>query len=417
MARRLKAIHVSTVRTPFEARVFHHECVALQQAGHRVELAVHCGETDSIVEGIQIRTLGPKRKAKRGLLIWSRLQAVLQAAKKIRESDAHIVHLHDPELIPLGCWLKLTRPVRVIYDSAENYTAYMSQKYYIAKPIRWLLTYLMAATETIAAQFFDAVITADSGTTAIFADRGAKRLITLHNFPLLSLFDNKSVDESQKEYDLVYHGSIPKYHLETAFEVASELKRRGRRVRWLFFGVCNDVPWANTTIAERGLQDDFEIQGRTEHDRVADLVARARIGFIPLPDLPKFQQNIPMKLFEFMALRMPAVLSDLPPSRPFVGDGKAATMVPPGNINAYADAIECLLESDELRQQMGIVGRQRVEQEYNWETESRKLLQLYEELADASKELDLKPKTSEIPAPSVARPFHLPAAEQSPTGD
>ena len=92
-------------------------------------------------------------------------------------------------------------------------------------------------------------------------------------------------------------------------------------------------------------------------------------------------------------------------------------MVPPGDIKAYADAIERLLESDELRQQMGIVGRQRVEQEYNWETESRKLLQLYEELADASKELELKPKTSEIPAPSVARPFHLPAAEQSPTGD
>ena len=78
------------------------------------------------------------------------------------------------------------------------------------------------------------------------------------------------------------------------------------------------------------------------HPEVASRVERARIGFIPLPDLPKFQHNIPTKLFEFMSLGMPTVLSDLPPSRPFVGDGQCALMVPADDPVAYADAVESL---------------------------------------------------------------------------
>jgi glycosyltransferase involved in cell wall biosynthesis len=109
-------------------------------------------------------------------------------------------------------------------------------------------------------------------------------------------------------------------------------------------------------------------------------VRQGRIGFIPLPDLPKFQHNIPTKLFEFMALGMPVVLSDLPPSRPFVGDGRCALMVPANDREAYADAIIRLLDNPELRRTMGAEGRARVINRFNWQRESQHLLALYAEL-------------------------------------
>ena len=117
-------------------------------------------------------------------------------------------------------------------------------------------------------------------------------------------------------------------------------------------------------------------------NQVAGEVLKARIGIIPLPNLPKFQHNIPQKLFEFMALRMPVVLSDLPPSRPFVGDGACACMVRPDDPAAYADAIIQLLDNPALCQQMGAEARRRVEQVYNWERESSRLLDLYAELLE-----------------------------------
>ena len=378
MTRPIKAVHISTVRPPMEVRVFHHECVYLAREGFDVELIIHNGDGgDETVDGVRIRSLG-NRKERQGLLLFSRLNAIFRAAKRVNEGGKpDIVQLHDPELIPYGWWLKLTSRVKVIYDSAENYTAYMKHKYWLPGPVRWLLTHCMGALETSAARLFDAVVTADRGTSQIFEARRAKKVVTVHNFPVLDLFDIDPVSEDAKEFDLVYHGSIPKYHLEVAFNVASELKRRGVEARWLFFGLFHDHEWSRTEMQSRGIEHLFEIRGRVNHDEVAPLVAKARIGFIPLPDMPKFHQNIPMKLFEFMSLRMPVVLTDLPPSRPFAGDGKAAIMVPCGDIQAFADAIERLLGDAGLRHSMGNEGRKRVETEYNWSSESKKLFQLY----------------------------------------
>jgi glycosyltransferase involved in cell wall biosynthesis len=84
-----------------------------------------------------------------------------------------------------------------------------------------------------------------------------------------------------------------------------------------------------------------------------------------------------------MALQLPVVLSDLPPSRPFVGDGGCALSVPPDDHRAYADAIIRLIEDPGLRLRMGAEGRRRVEQVNNWEHESRKLIELYRELLGA----------------------------------
>jgi glycosyltransferase involved in cell wall biosynthesis len=125
------------------------------------------------------------------------------------------------------------------------------------------------------------------------------------------------------------------------------------------------------------------------HDRVFSEVQRARIGIIPLPALPKYLNNIPQKLFEYMALGLPTVLSDLPPSRPFVEKGTVGIMVDPNDPAAYANAIVTLLDDPGLRQSMGRRGRMLVEQKYNWEIESEKLMLLVKELTTPRPESDL----------------------------
>jgi glycosyltransferase involved in cell wall biosynthesis len=143
------------------------------------------------------------------------------------------------------------------------------------------------------------------------------------------------------------------------------------------------MAWLTDELDRRGVRDRFSISGLVPHDQIAREVIKAKIGIIPLPRLPKFERNIPQKLFEFMALQMPVVLSDLPPSRPFVGDSACAITVPPDDYRAYADAIIRLLGDPALRQRMGAEGRKRVEQVLNWEHESRKLIDLYRELLGA----------------------------------
>ena len=233
----------------------------------------------------------------------------------------------------------------------------------------------------MASRSCDAIIVADQGTADLLSPY-ARRLIVLHNFPRLSLFSNTQSTPVNKPYDIVYHGTIPKYHLEVCLAVDAVLMSRGYHVKWRFIGTLPEMGWLTKELVRRGIKERFHISESIPHDQIANEVQKAKLGIIPLPNLPKFQNNIPQKLFEFMALRMPVVLSDLPPSRPFVGDGACAFMVPPDDYKAYVDAIIKLLNDPVLRNQMGEEGRKRVEQEYNWERESKKLTALYSELLD-----------------------------------
>jgi glycosyltransferase involved in cell wall biosynthesis len=208
--------------------------------------------------------------------------------------------------------------------------------------------------------------------------------MVLHNFPRLDLFPFSNLPLASRPYDVVYHGSVPKYHLEVCLGIDEALMQLGQRLQWRFISKgIPELAWFRAELLRRGIEDRFRIDERIPHDQIAGEISKAKIGIIPLPNLPKFLNNIPRKLFEFMAMGLPVVMSDLPPSRPFVSNGTCAFMVPPGDYRRYAEAINEILTNPDRWEAMGKEGRRRVEENYNWEKESQKLLSLYDELLAA----------------------------------
>lgn len=382
MTNTLRIAHISTVHRLRDPRIFYRECWSQAKQGHVVHyIAQNNQEIELTEEGITIHSAGPSVETTGGLRLGRRLRRIWKAFNTARKLEVDIYHLHDPELIPVGVLLRwVTRRV-VVFDAHEDDVAYLLQKEYIPRPLRRLLATLMALNMRLAARFLSAIVVCDAGVYDLFKRQyAAKTVITAYNFPRQDVF---FPDSAEKHYDLMYHGTIPRYHLECAFEVASVLKSRGVSVSWLFLGLCISKEWAFQEIERRGLQKEFTLNTQwVSYYEVVDYVRQARIGFIPLPDLPKFQTNIPTKLFEFMALGIPIVLSDLAPSRPFVGDGKCAIMVPPSDYNAYADAIEKLLNDPVLVEQMGQIGLQRVTEQYNWNNEAKVIMELYQQLLE-----------------------------------
>lgn len=57
IAARIKAVHITTVHRPFDARIFHKQCVSLADAGFDVTL-IQGGETDEVRENVKIVPLG-----------------------------------------------------------------------------------------------------------------------------------------------------------------------------------------------------------------------------------------------------------------------------------------------------------------------------------------------------------------------
>jgi glycosyltransferase involved in cell wall biosynthesis len=300
-----------------------------------------------LVDAVHVHSVGPFAKAELRLNLGRRWRRFRRALTEARRLKADLYHLHDPELIPLGLLLKATTRARVIFDCHENNTAYLRQKFHLPPVLRSSLTVAMGVFERLAARTFDAVVTADQGVAQLYRDRfGARRVQTIHNFPDLDLFLSQPLDAgANRPYDLVYHGTIPRYHLDVAFVVAEELRRRGRQTRWLFFGKCPQSDWAQAEARRRGLDADFTIDPNlVPHEQVAGRVIQAGSVLFPCRICRSFNIIFRPSSSNLWRWGCPQFSAICRRAGRFVGDGACALMVPPADYAAYADAIiACLM--------------------------------------------------------------------------
>jgi glycosyltransferase involved in cell wall biosynthesis len=93
--------------------------------------------------------------------------------------------------------------------------------------------------------------------------------------------------------------------------------------------------------------------------------------------------RIPIRIFEYMASGLPFVASDLPTTAEFTRDRGVAELVPAGDPGAYARALAGLLDDPERQAAMRARGPVLAREEYNWQRESLKLVDLYRSLVGA----------------------------------
>jgi glycosyltransferase involved in cell wall biosynthesis len=133
-------------------------------------------------------------------------------------------------------------------------------------------------------------------------------------------------------------------------------------------------------IAAYGLEKAVVLTGQVPYTDVPKWLAQANIGLIALQDTEQFRTCIPTKLFEYMGCKLPVVSSDLPPARRFMEGVDCGFLVKPADPQAYAEKIKYLINHPVQAKRMGENGRNAVITEFNWETEAKKLVDLYKEL-------------------------------------
>lgn len=350
-------------------RIYHKFCQTLARSAGTVVLianADHAADDGRVI----FDNLSLPFAVSLRLGLWRRVTRSFQAFRKALRQQAQIYLVFSLEFVPWALLLKLWTRKPVLFDCMEDFESYARQPSDIPPPLRSVIVLLVRALLWTAGKGLNVVTVADEATRQYFRSLSVNALV-VHNFPQLELFP---VLEAEQDHDLVYHGSIPTYTFQEMLRIDDALRARGRPVRWLLVGNSPDLAWFRSEVQQRDACGRFHFASTVPHSDVASHIRRARIGIIPLPDLPKFRTNIPQKLFEYMAVGLPVVLSDLPPSRVFIDGKDVAIMVPPSEAEEYADAISRLLDDPQQRAAMGQRGRLHAEAEYNWERESEKLL-------------------------------------------
>lgn len=364
----LKVVHLSSAHYAADSRILHKECKSLAGAGHDVTLlAPH--ERDTVVGGVKIKALHPPKSR------WKRWTAGMwRLYRHVERLPADLYHFHDPDLIPFGMWLSL-RGKRVIYDAHEDLPNTFPYKYYIPACARKMLGWLAGRIEKLAARRFAAVVAATPTIAKRFSEYNTNTVV-VRNFPSLAeVALGRSLPWNERPPLVVYVGSMaPERGFREAM-AAMSLLPENLNARLAFAGPV--TPELRKQIDDLAGADRTNLLGLLGRTEVASLLGRARVGLVPLHRMPNFVNALPVKLFEYMSAGVPVIASDFPLWREIVEHGGCGLLVDPCDTKGMARAIEYLLTHSEEAQQMGARGRKAIERHYNWKTEERQLLALY----------------------------------------
>lgn len=379
----MRACLLSTVHHAFDTRVYHREAGSLVSAGYEVRLIVQYDRNEATVNGVHI--IGLSAAKHRG----DRIRRGWQAFRLALHQRADIYHFHDPELIPWGILLRLFSAKPVVYDVHEHYPDSIAVKQWLPRFLRQALARIFDCGEQTAAKFFDALIVADE-TIAKRFQRRHPRVVVIYNYPGRHAFsDEKDGTASltrQHETQLVYVGAISQSRgiwlmldvtrlLVTDYGLDVGLWIAGR------FGYAHEE-----REFEKRLEADDELKARVKwvgllpYEEVPRLLSRADIGLVPLQPIPKFQKNIPTKQFEYMAAGLPIVASDLAPIRRYIEAAQAGKLAIADDARSHAAKAAYLIQHPTEAEQMGRNGQHAFETQYNWDSEAKKLIGLYESL-------------------------------------
>jgi glycosyltransferase involved in cell wall biosynthesis len=104
---------------------------------------------------------------------------------------------------------------------------------------------------------------------------------------------------------------------------------------------------------------------------------------IPNPDGTKFFGS-PTKLFEYMGMGKAIIASDLDQIGEVLEHNKTAYLVPPGDVEALANAIAVVANDETLRIKLGENARKEVVAKYTWE---RHVERIFEQLNNIVEDL------------------------------
>ena len=96
--------------------------------------------------------------------------------------------------------------------------------------------------------------------------------------------------------------------------------------------------------------------------------------------LPSYREGVPRVLLEAAACGVSVVTTDVPGCREVVIHGETGLLVPPRDNQALAQAIEVLINDQELRYQMGKNARKFVEKKFDIRLITQKYLEIYRSL-------------------------------------
>ena len=368
----MRVCHLTSAHSRYDIRIFQKECISLARNGFDVSLIVCDGKENETVEAVKIYSVDKKRTG----VLKRILHSPQKVLKKAMELDADIYCFHDPELLFVGNRLK-KRGKDVIYDCHEFYgIQILEEKAYIPKCMRRFVSKGYNILEHYVAKRIDAILIPSTYCGKNVFDGIAKRTLLIGNYPKLEEFSGVNL-EKKLSHTICYVGGLTYirgiYHLIYALEKLD--------VHLILAGEFYPSEFKDEVEGLKGFEK-VDYKGVVDRNGITKIIEKADIGMSTILNVGQ-NCNVdvfPTKVYEYMAMGIPVIISRYPYSEKMIEELKFGITVDPSDKNEISEGIKFLYDNPTQMKEMGKMGRKAIEERFNWEMEAKKLIELYEEL-------------------------------------
>lgn len=373
--------------------------------GHQVYLLARKGKDqppEEIFNGIHVtRMRWPflnRSKMLSDLAYWlfQRYWIYCTILKTCRKYGIGAIHVHDLPYAraAAGAAKKLGLPL--IFDMHENYPVlyemgFQSRQSRWTWPLFYLILTLLKRDEKIACRRADKIIIVAREHAGRICDLGVspEKIAEVTNTEDIDFFSGLAIDESifrqyKDDFVILYVGGFSVHRgLETAIDAMPKILKAIPNAKLLLVGGGYMQPALEERIQKLNLQNQVQFPGYQPFARLPTYITLAQAGIIPHISTPHVEMTMPNKIFQFMMLGRPVIVSNTGPMMRVVRDADCGLIFEERNADSLAET--CIqLKNGDLRHRLGANGQIAVREKYNWQITVGPLLKIYRDLEGSS---------------------------------
>lgn len=340
---------------------------SLVDHGYDVTMVLCDNVRDETVDGIHFVStqFKPKGRLERFRKTY---KEILPIALRI---DADVYQISDPELVSMVAPLK-KKGKKVVFNMREFYPDMIKHKEYIPKLLRNGVSYFYQKMLRHYLPQYDAVIVVNQHISEILKSLwGIQNVFVISNYPWLHKdFHLTYEDYCNRDNMLCYEGTI---YIESRQENVFKALEKLPEVKYLLAGKIEEgYDWIKSLDywSEVSFVDGFTL------NELPGIFNRSTIANCFRDFFGNDGSMGVIKIFDSMEAALPVLFSDVPVYRALIDRYQCGLCVDPNDSNSIEQAIKYLVGNKEVAYQMGQNGRKAVIENYCWDKEGEKYINI-----------------------------------------
>lgn len=202
-----------------------------------------------------------------------------------------------------------------------------------------------------------------------------------------NLFDPNNVSDLRSElgfkdrFVIMYHGILsPNRGLQQAIEAIAIVRKSHPEVMLFLLGKGSAQTQLEELVRNLGLEKHVLIHPPVPFEQVPKYIKSVQAGILPFPDLDWWNTSSPIKLFEYLSMGKPVIVTDIEAHRAVLNNMKCGLFVPNHQPVNIADGIKSILEKASELTAMGVIARDNAIKHFTWEKQARKIKVYFQDI-------------------------------------